>query len=406
MAAADVLVIGTPIYNFSIPAALKAWVDASAEALGGIDCLVSNVSGGMNPLWAVGELVLIDDQSTNCTAAAALGIDDPAVRPKALSGEALVEVEPALADAPVSWHSRLVLHCSGFLTSDVLAPLAELGAAVIAPNIRGSTGYDSNYLALDNGYRREDAVRDIGALLDWIATQPDLDENRVAIHGTSYGGYIVLAAAVNYSDRLRAGVDYQESEGSIRRTFATDGTWHQSEKMTWTAQFETQSVDLGNLGIYDQQWTKLELELPPRWTIDAIADILRDCQTVQIEISGHTDSQGREVMNEQLSQARADAVLNAIMARRVLTSNLTAKGYGESQPIADNGTEEGREANRRIEFRLVTPETANEDAADVGLLAAVLTLGLHHHAESTPVAVEIIHVQGAEHALQRAEYAR
>jgi len=85
--------------------------------------------------------------------------------------------------------------------------VAELGAAVIAPNIRGSTGYDTNYLALDNGALREDAVRDIGALLDWIATQPDLDENRVAIHGTSYGGYIVLAAAVRYSDRLRAGVD-------------------------------------------------------------------------------------------------------------------------------------------------------------------------------------------------------
>ena len=85
--------------------------------------------------------------------------------------------------------------------------VAELGAAVIAPNIRGSAGYNTEYLALDNGYRREDAVRDIGALLDWIATQPDLDANRVAIHGTSYGGYIVLAAAVRYSDRLRAGVD-------------------------------------------------------------------------------------------------------------------------------------------------------------------------------------------------------
>jgi len=85
--------------------------------------------------------------------------------------------------------------------------VAELGAAVIAPNIRGSTGYDTEYLALDNGLNREDAVRDIGALLDWIATQPDLDENRVAIHGTSYGGYMVLAAAVHYSDRLRAGVD-------------------------------------------------------------------------------------------------------------------------------------------------------------------------------------------------------
>lgn len=96
-------------------------------------------------------------------------------------------------------------------------------------------------------------------------------------------------------------------------------------------------------------------------TIDSISDLLRDCQTVKIEIGGHTDSQGREVMNQQLSQARADAVLNAIMARRVLTSNLTAKGYGETQAIADNDTDVGREANRRIEFRLVLPEPVGED---------------------------------------------
>jgi dipeptidyl aminopeptidase/acylaminoacyl peptidase len=85
--------------------------------------------------------------------------------------------------------------------------VAELGAAVIAPNIRGSSGYDNQYLALDDGPRREDAVRDIGSLLDWIVTQPNLDENRVAIYGASYGGYIVLASSVLYSDRLRAGVD-------------------------------------------------------------------------------------------------------------------------------------------------------------------------------------------------------
>jgi dipeptidyl aminopeptidase/acylaminoacyl peptidase len=85
--------------------------------------------------------------------------------------------------------------------------MAELGVAVIAPNIRGSTGYDSEYLSLDNGTLREDAIRDIGALLDWIALQKDLDQNRVAIYGSSYGGYVVLASAVHYSDRLRAGVD-------------------------------------------------------------------------------------------------------------------------------------------------------------------------------------------------------
>jgi OOP family OmpA-OmpF porin len=99
-------------------------------------------------------------------------------------------------------------------------------------------------------------------------------------------------------------------------------------------------------------------------TIDRIAEILSDCQHAEIEIGGHTDSQGREVMNEQLSQARADAVLNAIMARRVLVSNLTARGYGESQPIADNDTEEGRELNRRIEFRLLTEEQSEEETAE------------------------------------------
>jgi dipeptidyl aminopeptidase/acylaminoacyl peptidase len=85
--------------------------------------------------------------------------------------------------------------------------LHKLGAAVIQPNVRGSDGYGKHYLSLDNGFKREDSVRDIGALLDWIATQPDLDESRVAVYGGSYGGYMVLACAVHYSDRLKAVVD-------------------------------------------------------------------------------------------------------------------------------------------------------------------------------------------------------
>jgi len=90
--------------------------------------------------------------------------------------------------------------------------------------------------------------------------------------------------------------------------------------------------------------------------MDEIADILRECGEVRLEIGGHTDSQGREVMNQQLSQARAQAVLNELRQRRVLTASITAKGYGESEPIADNDSEEGREANRRIEFRLIRPK--------------------------------------------------
>jgi dipeptidyl aminopeptidase/acylaminoacyl peptidase len=83
----------------------------------------------------------------------------------------------------------------------------ELGVAVIAPNVRGSAGYGKSYLLLDNGEKREDAVRDIGALLDWIATQPGLDASRVAAFGGSYGGYMVLASMAMFADRIRCGVD-------------------------------------------------------------------------------------------------------------------------------------------------------------------------------------------------------
>lgn len=91
-------------------------------------------------------------------------------------------------------------------------------------------------------------------------------------------------------------------------------------------------------------------------TVDLIAEILFECPEVEMEIGGHTDSQGREEMNQLLSQARADAVLNALIERRVLTRNLSSTGYGEMQPIADNDTAEGREANRRIRFSLVGPD--------------------------------------------------
>ena len=83
----------------------------------------------------------------------------------------------------------------------------EMGIAVLLPNVRGSTGYGKTYLALDNGYKREESVQDIGALLDWIAQQPELDAKRVGVYGGSYGGYMVLAALTHYNDRIKAGVE-------------------------------------------------------------------------------------------------------------------------------------------------------------------------------------------------------
>ncbi|HEY2684029.1 MAG TPA: S9 family peptidase [Steroidobacteraceae bacterium] len=83
----------------------------------------------------------------------------------------------------------------------------ELGYAVVAPNVRGSSGYGKSYMALDNGMLREDAVKDVGALLVWISLQPQFDSKHVVVSGGSYGGYLSLATMVNYSDRLKGGVD-------------------------------------------------------------------------------------------------------------------------------------------------------------------------------------------------------
>lgn len=98
-----------------------------------------------------------------------------------------------------------------------------------------------------------------------------------------------------------------------------------------------------------------ELDGTALGVVRRIAAVLRDCDGVAMDIGGHTDSQGRAEMNAALSEARAEAVLNALMAERVLVGSLAAIGYGADRPVADNATEDGREANRRIDFSLRYP---------------------------------------------------
>ncbi|MGF1457989.1 MAG: S9 family peptidase [Leptolyngbyaceae cyanobacterium] len=102
----------------------------------------------------------------------------------------------------------------------------ELGIAILFPNVRGSTGYGKTFTKLDNGYRREDSVKDIGTLLDWIDREPTLNGDRVLVSGVSYGGYMSLAVATNYSDRIRASINvvgisnfvtFLENTGDYRR---------------------------------------------------------------------------------------------------------------------------------------------------------------------------------------------
>ncbi|HEX8726965.1 MAG TPA: prolyl oligopeptidase family serine peptidase [Gemmatimonadaceae bacterium] len=129
-------------------------------------------------------------------------------RPRAVN----VIVQPPPAEFKAPWPVLIDLH-GGPIGQELPVPdvryaaFRRLGIAVLEPNVRGSTGFGKTFASLDDGRNRENAVRDIGALLDWIATQPDLDATRVAVIGGSAGGYLSLAALERYGDRLRCGVD-------------------------------------------------------------------------------------------------------------------------------------------------------------------------------------------------------
>lgn len=105
-----------------------------------------------------------------------------------------------------------------------------------------------------------------------------------------------------------------------------------------------------------------------RRIMDDIAEVLRQCPDLPMQIAGYTDSQGRDEMNRQLSQRRAEAVVTALRDRRIPTSSFTAVGFGADNPIGDNDTAEGREANRRIEFSLIggAQDPAPEETGDAG----------------------------------------
>jgi len=112
----------------------------------------------------------------------------------------------ARAPVVVYWHGGPEVQDRPKFTAQFQA-MVDLGLAVLVPNVRGSDGYGKAYLAADDGVKREEALKDIGATLDFIGRQPDLDPSRVAAFGGSYGGYMTLASVAYYPERFRAAVD-------------------------------------------------------------------------------------------------------------------------------------------------------------------------------------------------------
>jgi OOP family OmpA-OmpF porin len=207
-------------------------------------------------------------------------------------------------EVPATWTPRVL---AGL---DALGHIAR-GSVVVTPDdvtVQGETG-------------EPEARRDIARLLS-----------------EQLGGGASFTIDVSYTQDLDPKAGLPSAEECVRMVQAADA----ERKITFapsSAEFDPASTE----------------------TLDRIAEILRECGPVPMEIAGYTDSQGREEMNLALSQQRADAVLDALISRRILTSGIDAIGYGEADPIADNDTEAGREANRRIEFHLVETATAREE---------------------------------------------
>ncbi|MFV0384449.1 OmpA family protein, partial [Paracoccus sp. (in: a-proteobacteria)] len=124
----------------------------------------------------------------------------------------------------------------------------------------------------------------------------------------------------------------------------------------------------------------------PAPTLDKLAEVMKDCASFRIEAGGHTDSQGSEGFNASLSRSRAQALVKAMGEAGIDIVNVTARGYGESQPIASNDSDAGREANRRIEFRLVSDIPVQNEP----LPAPVTVSGVTNHADSVGATAETL----------------
>ncbi|MFB2594065.1 OmpA family protein [Paracoccus sp. p4-l81] len=187
------------------------------------------------------------------------------------------------------------------------------------------------------------ALEALGTLSDGqVEVTPDL----LRVTGESGDAKASDTVAGLLSDRLAPGAPYELRIAYDRRLDPTLGLPSGDECVD----------DLNNiLGRSEFSFApnKTALDGDPAPTIAAIGQRMADCADFRMEIGGHTDSQGSEGFNQTLSEGRAKSVLTALAEANIPTAHLTARGYGESQPIASNDTEEGRDTNRRIEFRLL-----------------------------------------------------
>ena len=177
----------------------------------------------------------------------------------------------------------------------------------------------------------------------------------IELSGVSGDPHATDRAAALLSDRLGAGARYELTIGYDRRLDAALGLPDGEECVARLNLIMSES----EIGF---EPSRSSVAGDPTPTLARFSRAMQDCAEFQIEAGGHTDSQGSEGFNAELSRSRAQAIVSAMDEAGIDTANMTVRGYGESRPIATNETDEGREANRRIEFRLLSPHPVRREA--------------------------------------------
>lgn len=222
----------------------------------------------------------------------------------------------------------------------------------------------SRFAEVKSGLRNDDTVpsgwtvRVIGALeaLDELnAGSVQVTPDIIRLSGTSGNPAATEAAASQLSSRLGAGAKY---ELSVRYDRHLDPALSLPDGPECVRQL---NIIMSETEIGFEP-SKSAIAGDPDPTLQRIATTMAECATFQIEAGGHTDSQGSQGFNADLSRGRAQALVTAMREAGIDVTNMTSRGYGESQPIASNETEEGREENRRIEFRLLSPHPVRVEA--------------------------------------------
>lgn len=220
---------------------------------------------------------------------------------------------------------------------------------------RARFGSDNVYVAtrLDEGLPSGWGVRvlaGLAALAELASGSVLVEPDRVQVKGVTGNQGARAEIARLLSDRLGQGAAFAVDVSYNERLDPARGLPSPEECL----ELATGVLDRRQIGFAPG---KADIEADAAGVIADLATALVDCAGAPLEIGGHTDSQGRAESNLALSQQRAEAVLEALSERRLDVSAMTARGYGATEPIADNGTEAGRVANRRIAFRLVPPES-------------------------------------------------